>query len=160
MFDVSSPQSELSSEQLLSRAKTYDQIDAVCIVGPEDSLHLDPWDTAFRPLHSLIKMCMKTEMPVIASSFAAIIYSFAIISQSCFSHVLNTKNEDSSTHRLQHLSEYAEGHRAVWIHRESGDVFAYDSNSTSWSPIGNLGIAFHGKIHFEHDRYRYLKVVI
>ena len=152
MFEVDSFQSELSSEQLLYRAKTFDHIDAVCLVGPEDAPRLDPWDTAFRPLHSVIKMCSKTEMPVIASSFAAIIYGYVIIAQSCFSYVLNSKNEDGSTQRLQHLTEYAEGHRAVWIHRESGDVFAYDSNSMSWFPTGNLGMSFQGEIRFEHDR--------
>ena len=96
-----------------------------------------PWDTAFRPLHSSIKMCSKTEMLVIASSFAAIIYDYVIIVQSCFSHVLNSKNEDGSTQRLQHLNEYAEGHRAVWIHRESGDVFTYVSNSI-WLKIDGI----------------------
>ena len=160
MLDEESPQSDLSSEQLLRRARTFDQIDAVCLVGPEDSTHLDPWDPAFHPLHSFIKMCAKTEMPLIASSFAAVVYAYTIIAHSCYSHVLNSKHEDGSLRRLQHLTEYSEGHRAAWVHRESGDVFTYEPSSMSWSPIGNLGISFHGKIRFEHDRYQAFYVLV
>lgn len=147
----SSP-SQLSSEQLLGRAKAYDKVDAVFLLGDEDDLHLDPWDIAFVQLHSLIKMCLRTEMPLFASGFAAIIYAYIVTAQSELSCVLNSKDEESFPHRLENLPYYAEGHQGVWIRRDTGDVYAYDASSMSWSPIGNLGITVRSSHRFEHDR--------
>jgi hypothetical protein len=91
-----------------------------------------------------MKMCLRTEKPLLCCGFSAILYSYLLISGSVYTDVLNigVEGDGLSTSPLATVSKYYENHRRVWVHSITGDVYDYDAQNYRWSPLGNLGMRY------------------
>lgn len=131
-------------------ATKFDRIDVVIIGSDESSISRMPWDISFHKVIDLVHMIHLTKKPAFMIGFGAMLGLYATCTGGTILHMVN--NDSSNITNISLIPEYYEvldkNQRGGFVDRRTGDVYAFDPTSSSWSPILNIGIYHRGERGF------------
>lgn len=108
------------------------------------SIHVLPWNPSAQKLLILLRMCIKTNKKVFASSlgFFCLVFLSATDIKSWSMNVVNGNGEGSSIHidGAWYKSSGVLDSSDCFLDDSTGDYFTLNTDSREWEPVGNVGI--------------------
>jgi len=126
-----------------SVARAFDRVDVVFADGDSDE---PPWAPQLRALAVFIRSCFECDKWLFASGPAAVVAAHVCAASAKPLEVLNGPGgRGSPLADLPHVqppsgSRVAGAPEPVFLDSDSGDFFAFDPETSSWVPAGNVGV--------------------
>jgi len=118
----------------------FDKMDLICIHGDMKVL---PWDPIASQVVTLIHMCSVMTKPLICNGFGAFCAIYTLATKGARFHILNGPDGEE-IEQLPQCSRYAISsgcaYPSAWMDSETGDLYRYVPDRSSWEPICNIGI--------------------
>ena len=120
------------------KARSFDQIDLICICG---DMKILPWDRKCYQVVNLLNMALKTFKPVLSCSGAAFFSTFIMGTSGVRCEVINHPFGDKRS-KLRTYPFYSKGLTllsSTWLDNELGDLYTYNTDDKYWKPVCNIG---------------------
>lgn len=127
------------NDQSRKACHLFDKMDLVCIHGDMTIL---PWEPISSQVVTLIHMCNVMKKPLICNGFGAFCAIYTLSTKGVRFHILNGP-EGEEIEQLPHCPRYAissGAYPSAWMDSETGDLYRYVPDQSSWEPICNIGI--------------------
>ncbi len=139
-------ENEVLDETTKTIAKRFDKLDMIFISGDSKVL---PWDPAMHDVVLLLHMCNFVKKPVVCTGSGAFHSMYTLSTKGIKFNIINGP-DGNAIDRLKIQPTYSIGsdqNPSGWLDSETGDIYRYDKQCTSWIPmccIGSYRIPAHG----------------
>eukprot|EP01041_Mallomonas_annulata_P004994 gene4994-9987_t len=130
---------DLVSDRAKLKCQNFDLIDIIFLSGGFKVL---PWDVGCHQLITLLHMADFASKPVLTCGGGTYISIFATAISGTRFEIINTPI-GHSLNKLPLFGFYSTDNTTVlsgtWLDNETGDLYAYNPDEKTWSPVANVG---------------------
>lgn len=119
--------------------KRFDCLSLIIVSG---DMKITPWHMGSSQLTTVLWMAEMSKKPTLCCGAGAFAAVYSAAGQGTKFNVLNQPNGES-LEKLAHFPRYSRAvgqFPGVWFDNETGDIYKYNTQYKTWTPVGNIGI--------------------